>query len=313
MREKIEKQIRIYIYQILDAIEKGKKADNENPKLDFKRIWYDLKSKVGINEFLKDTTAIANTVGLDGFIVFGFDDKTGEFFDSYFEDSMLSDTSELNGIIIKRCSNLFDVIFYPIEIEGKRLSVLHIPPTLEKPIVITNYQKFNKDETIKGEEAQRIFIRKGTAIHPASKYDLEMMFYDRKNIKPDYELELEIVAISFLNGAHRRGEYINNAFQFYITFNYENLGRKSISIHKLALIIKTTSFSSEALLSLGGETWAKGEVKKTKNYQFIVDYNDTKCFLEADNREELELFIRIEMNNGKQLFKTFDFIPEYSR
>ena len=192
MREKVEKQIKIYICQALHSIEKGKKADNENPKLDFKREWYDMKTPIGINEFLKDTTAIANTVGLDGFIVFGFDDKTGKFFESNFEDSKLKDTSDLNGIIIKRCSNLFDVIFYPIEIDGNKLSVLHIPPTLEKPIVILNYQKFHKDKSIKDEEAHRIFIRKGTAIYPASKYDLELMFYDRKNIQPDYELELEI-------------------------------------------------------------------------------------------------------------------------
>ena len=29
--------------------------------------------------------------------------------------------------------------------------------------------------------------------------NLELMFYDRKNIQPDYELELEIVRIVFLN------------------------------------------------------------------------------------------------------------------
>ena len=312
MLEKIEKQIKVYIYQVLEAKKIGKPIDNENPKLDFKRQWYDLKNPKEINEFLKDTTAIANTVGLDGYIVFGFDEKEG-FFDSYFEDSKLRDTSDLNGIIAKRCSNLFDIVAYPIEIDGHQLSVLHIPPTLEKPILITNYQKFNKDGTLKPEgEQQRVFVRKGTSTMIANKYDLEMMFYDRKNIQPDYELELDIVRVKFFDTDSDGGRLIKNAFRFNINFNYENLGRKSISVQNLVLSIKTTSFSAESQFYRGGETWARGEVKGTGDYYFRFPYEDRNFLIEAAYRKDMELSLQIEMSNGKRLFKTFDFIPPYS-
>ena len=62
-----------YIIQSEEGLEK------ENLKFDFKKKWYNLKDEGEINEFIKDTSAIANTVGLDGFIIIGFDDAEKEF------------------------------------------------------------------------------------------------------------------------------------------------------------------------------------------------------------------------------------------
>ncbi len=89
--------------------------------------------------FLKDACAIANTVGLDGYIVIGFDEKTKELTNVKFDNSGLRDSNEINGIISRNVDpflqiNTFDMIFGKLS-----LSILHIPVSLEKPHVIRNY------------------------------------------------------------------------------------------------------------------------------------------------------------------------------
>ena len=80
--------------------------DKESLKFDFKYEWYPLNSLKGINEYLKDVTAMANTYGLDGFIVIGFDERRKQFKPAKFDNSGLKDTNELNKIIIKRVSHI---------------------------------------------------------------------------------------------------------------------------------------------------------------------------------------------------------------
>lgn len=46
--------------------------------MDFKTKWYDLTNETEINEFVKDTSAIANTPGLHGFIVIGYGELVEE-------------------------------------------------------------------------------------------------------------------------------------------------------------------------------------------------------------------------------------------
>lgn len=164
----------------------------ESPKIDFKRQWYDLKSKKGINEFLKDTTAIVNTVGLDGIIIIGWDDKACQYHAAKFKDSYLNDSNEVAGIIAKHCSDLFDFAIYDEVIEGNPVSIIHIPSSFSKPVVIKNYQTFHDNGSIKKEIEHCIWVRKGTSIHHATKYDLEMMYYDRKNIIQEEKLEFYV-------------------------------------------------------------------------------------------------------------------------
>jgi hypothetical protein len=40
---------------------------------------YDLINPKSINKFIMDASLIANTVGLDGYIVIGFENKSGKF------------------------------------------------------------------------------------------------------------------------------------------------------------------------------------------------------------------------------------------
>lgn len=58
----IENFVKSIIYQSKEGLNK------EYSKFDFKKEWCNLKELKGINEFLKDTSAIANTFGPDGYI-----------------------------------------------------------------------------------------------------------------------------------------------------------------------------------------------------------------------------------------------------
>lgn len=78
--------------------------DFENAKMEFKREWWNLGDIYGMNEFLKDLTAMANTPGDNGYIIVGLD-KTGNFFDAPLPD----DSAKLRGYIFKRIQEPIDV------------------------------------------------------------------------------------------------------------------------------------------------------------------------------------------------------------
>ena len=225
-RSEIEKTVKSYIEQDLGGLE------IENPKCDFKAKWYNLKIPKDINEFLKDTSAIANTFGLDGLIIIGYDSKQKSFIQASFCDSNLRDTSNLNDIINKRIDRLFDITVYEFIIEDNRISVLHIPPSIDKPHVIRNYQTFDKNNNVK-DELHRIFVRKGSSTYPASKNDIELMFYDRKNIIPDYKVlcsyhidTLRINASNYNNGSEQEFGEVKAGINLIL----ENLGKRPVAI-----------------------------------------------------------------------------------
>lgn len=154
----------------------NEEREAERPKVEFKRQWYDLKTDQGIAEFLKDSSAMVNTVGLDGFIAIGFDPKDPTYKPpTTFKDCKLNDINELRGVLVKGLSEAFDIELYSLKIIGYDLDVLHIPPSLNKPHVIKNHRTFHKDGKVKKEEENRILVRKSTGVFPATKYDVEMM------------------------------------------------------------------------------------------------------------------------------------------
>jgi len=215
---------------VADLIQKSMASlEAENPKVDLKRQWYDLTDKKGVNEFIKDTTAIANTYGLDGFLIFGFDEKKGTYQNAKSTDNGLRDSNEITNLISSRCSDLFDFNIYDFEIDGHQISVIHIPPTLAKPIVIPKYQTFDKKGNIIIHK-HKIFVRKGTSTTEASKHDIELMYYDRKNIIPDYAFKTYINAIS-----------TNLKYSTYVVFinlAIANLGRRPAPIKRINGILK---------------------------------------------------------------------------
>lgn len=220
-REEIIKLITNYIKQSQQGIE------IEHPKFDFKSKWYDLKSIAGISEFLKDTSAIANTVGLDGFIVIGYNDKNQEFTDSPLKESGLKDTSEIPNIISKHIDNQFSIDYYETSIDGSIIGILHFPPSIDKPHVIRNYKVQHGNDF--REEQNKIFIRKSSQTRTANKHDLELMYYDRKNIIPEYDIHVSFHKEAFRQEYQRKHEG-KLRIHSKVVLNIENAGRRPAAI-----------------------------------------------------------------------------------
>lgn len=225
--EEVLRQAHSYISQSIGGLEV------ENSKIDFKAIWYDLTEPKGINEFVKDTSAIANSFGPDGMLIFGYDDKKRQLYNCTFKESGLKDSSQLPDLINKRVDRLFHFNLIEGEVLGYNISIIHIPPSMDKPHVIRNYKTFDKTTLeIKSNEDHKIFIRRGSSTYPASKSDLELMYYDRKNIQSDYEILATSPrdSFSFMLIGMTNDQYFIRAKMNIIM---ENVGRRPVSICKI--------------------------------------------------------------------------------
>lgn len=213
----------------------------EHGKLEFKREWYNLKDDKGIAAFLKDVCAIANTVGPDGYLVIGFDTKNKKFNPVKFSDCGLRDSADLPGIIVKHVDSSFVIDFFPLEVDGQVLNVIHIPPSLDKPHVIRNHKSWPGGNL--REEIHRIFVRKGSTVREATKYDIELMYYDRKNIIPEYQFH---GTIDYRNGvfmAHAETAP-NSQLVKTLTWNFpfilENTGRRTVLVNSVKFSMMNT-------------------------------------------------------------------------
>lgn len=242
----------------------------ESPKVDFKTKWYDLrKNSIELYEFLKDTSSIANTFGLDGFIIIGFDEKSKSYNNSKFTDCGLRDTSDLYPLIIRRVSEPFDITVYDIVIDRKNLSIIHIPNSINKPHVIKNYKKEKKGKIIQ-ETDNKIFVRKGTGIFSANKYDLDLMYYDKKNNIPEYEVRIDAINNILKNGS---GDSSGSIY-YSLHFSIENLGRRPIAISDIKIIID--EFELLFILTRNLEITLKLENEKSKSA--IINPNNIKFY-----------------------------------
>lgn len=206
---------------------KNNDLDKETNKFDFKSKWYNLKDNIDINEFLKDITSIVNTIGPTGYLVIGYDEAAKEISGANFKDSGLKDVNELLGIIIKRVDRSFDIDFSELVIEGKSISVIEIPPSIDKPHVIRHYV------SKKGHESKNmIFVKNSTSTIVANKYHLDKMYYDRKNIKPEYLAYLT----SPMRGFQASKNVNTNKTNFNQHFYIENIGLRPICVSKMLLI-----------------------------------------------------------------------------
>lgn len=221
--EEIERLITSYLEQSIGGL------DKENPKFDFKKKWYNLTNLNEINEFLKDASSIANTFGPDGFIVIGFDENLKTFSSTTFSDSGLRDSSNIINLINKNVDRLFDLNTIDIKYKDNCLSVIHIAPSIDKPHVIKLYRKFGKDGKEMSQVENKIFVRKNSNTFSASKYDLELMYYDRKNLIPDFQIHANyhLSSIVFNINHEDRIQYTS-----YITL--ENSGRRPVAINSIS-------------------------------------------------------------------------------
>lgn len=227
--EKLKATVKAFISQAQAG------ASIENPKFDFKRKWPDLQDSQGISTFLRLVTSLANSVGPEGIVVYGFDEKSNEFHDAKFTDCGLKDTSQLNGLIVKRVDKAFILNCVDIDIEGHSLSVIQIPVSFDKPHVIKSYEKKSNSGPVK--EDHRIFVRKGSASELATKYDLDLMYYDQKNFILDYDLRITSGSIGIFEK--------DNKYRFQMRYIIENTGRRIVGISKLEFQFEVEFFLPE--------------------------------------------------------------------
>lgn len=202
--------------------------ESEKRKLEFKREWYDLTNANRIEEFCKDVAAMANTPGPDGFIVIGLGED-GTLTNSPILNCGLADASQITNIIIKRVrpSIQFEIHTITLEEEGNKvISVIKIPPSLDKPHVIGKYKNHQN----------YIPIRNGVQVSPANHADLEYMFYDRKNIVPDYALGF--LPIHGIPGAGSKRKGTDTILVLTSRFILQNTGRNPIAIISANLFIR---------------------------------------------------------------------------
>ncbi len=220
-----------FINQLIEQITDGQQV--ETNKIELKRQWYDFgaksQRKLAESEFAKDIAAIANTVGLTGYLIIGIDEEKRTLYDSPFTNCGLSDISDIRHLIVKTVDKPIDFDFIEVTVEDEQvkkiISVFEIPPSLDKPHVIKSFKPNEKAEI-----NNYIPVRKGTSINPANRSDIELMYYDRKNIEPEYALEMECPGrkFSFSSG--------NDYLSLQIPLCFTNFGRKPMAIVSVKLL-----------------------------------------------------------------------------
>jgi len=313
-RNEVESKIRVLIQHSLNGYEV------ESSKIDFKLKWYDLSDKKrGVNEFVKDVTAIANTIGLDGFIIIGFNDKKKEFRPTKFKDCRLNDSTEMQNLIIRKCSNLFTLNTFDFLFEGNPISVIHIPPTIDKPILVLNYEKYDVSGKLKKIEEQRVFVRKNSMNSYATKNDIELMFYDRKNLSPDYAYELNLISHSTNSkiqsgyGINRRDSYwVNNLI---LVFNLENLGTRNIVLKSSRVFLDSEEgeIIMDSVTTVNENTNRRAPishlistVKPNKSKKVQIGYSEMKLNKRIDRINLFKARVEIILANGKLIGNDFE-------
>lgn len=281
--EQIKPIVESYINQAIQDL------DKENPKMDFKSEWYNLKEELGINEFLKDTSAIANTPGLDGYIIIGFKDKKKEFFPATFTDCGLKDSHELVGLINSRVDRAYDIAVFNLLLGENKISVIYIPPSFDKPHVIRKYE--GKNGKI---ENQRVFIKNGSTTRIATKYDFDFISYDRKNQIAEYSLHLSSSKDSY----YPNWDDGQKKFKLGLNLIIENNGLRPVAIYEIVLKLHYLDFEIE-FISLYNKELQTSQSVKISN--FVVSPG-------AINSYPLLVFQSVE----KQSFHTYEiFLKKY--
>jgi len=232
MSDDLKKEVETKVLQFL--------ADQilETNRFEFKSKWYNLKERnikdsegkskpnKDYYEFLKDSTAIINSVGGNhGFIIIGVS-KEG-LVNTEISESGLKDASFVNDILISNVDNPFTVDVDYVIVNEKRLSVIHIPPSTNKPHIISLYRTENS------EYKNEIFVRSASGTNSANKGDLDRMYWERGNIIIDKKLACYIPVndISFSQGPDPNGVLL------WGKFNFESFGNKKIVLDRIVLDI----------------------------------------------------------------------------
>jgi len=284
----------------------------ETSKVDCKLKWYDLKSLGGKNEFIKDITAIINSIGQDGYIIIGFKDSNNKFNNSKFKDSGLVDTAEVQNLIASQCSNVFTVNIYDFKYMENELSVIHLPPIQNKPIFILKHYKRDKEGKYTVFEKERIFIRRGSTNSIANKSDLELIYYDKNNFNNDYDYSIDVLGFTL-----RTIERTNNRVKSYLTnchldLMVENYGKRIIAIKTATIKFESNgsqiSESAKHYIKNGNSTNVPVillNLKPGENNELKLRFTIQEDFNIENSGQENSL-IELKLTNDKTLTKKLE-------
>lgn len=206
--------------------------ETESNKVEFKSKWFNLKDKIGISSFMKSISAIANTYGLEGFLIFGYDESTKKLHETNFTMCGLDDKSKILDIMTRNLSDIIPINIIDDKLNGISYSFVHIPPTNKKPIIIKNYQTKDKKGNIKDNQ-HRVFVRTASGTRYAQKFDFDLMNYDNSNIKTEFDLEID-----YLNW-----HIESNPTSIKILMEVENIGLRPLIIGSSSIVFEDDSES----------------------------------------------------------------------
>lgn len=298
------KNIELYklIDQIVNRLLNGEQVEENRTEL--KSCWYNFSYKENRkkieSEFLKDLAAIANTPGPTGYLIVGINEKNGEIINSPFNKCGLNDISELYKLVVKSVDKPVDFelkeIPYQFEENKYIISILIIPPSLLKPHLITRY--FSKS----GQEIQNFIpVKKLTNIFPANRSDLELMYYDRKNIEPEFALEIK----SYNPRLAISGNESEIRIEFQICF--ENFGFKPVTIVDIKMAIsEMNNDDTPDVLNFNLDKYHTNDTVRGDDFNLPLRY------LIIPSNEVKTVYLKFKTFLSRSFsYKTRDFLEKY--
>ncbi|MEW6144855.1 MAG: ATP-binding protein [Thermodesulfobacteriota bacterium] len=251
----------------------------ENKKLELKSKWYDLKDADQRMNFCRDVSAIANTIGLEGYLIIGINEKNGAITNSPFKESGLNDKSEISGLLRKYVNPEPDCEIEEVELaynnEKNILSVIKIPNTKNKPYVVGKYKYCQN----------YIPVRKDGSINSASRLDLDEMYAERKGLELEYDIEVHKISNEPIFNQIGQHEQF---FRLSLDFSIHNKGSRAIAINKVSL-----SSDTDILTVNNMNYWTGKRHRKLSSDQ---------------QKSEMEFrFIPLEIEVGKRPIVRIDF------
>lgn len=209
----------------------------ENNKIDLKSEWYKLDQEEGQAEFAKDVCAIANTFGLEGCIIIGLK-ESGETFDAPVISSGIKDVNNIYQVLVKHTNPAPSIEIDVIKIGECNISIVKIPPSLDKPHFVKKHKT----------RLNAIFVRSGTSTKLANRSDIDLMYYDRKNIEPEYNAIIEIFSKDSFNFYPAKDHDRKPVLQINVKAFIQNIGRRPIAFKECSLVFEKND-SPEGSLS----------------------------------------------------------------
>ncbi|WP_158642127.1 helix-turn-helix domain-containing protein [Brevibacillus laterosporus] len=230
------------ILRISTTIRTG--VQNEDPKLELKKQFWDVSTNEGKEEFAKDLTVFANSPYGGGDIIVGIDGDTGELTHT----TLPTDASQLSDIIANKVQESFPVEFLEVDVDGINIIVVHIPSSNNKPHMLRRYK--NRENFIP--------IRKGTRTMPANKFDIDQMYAEKdKEVTPPYRLEPFIAS-------KRLNIYSETNFDFWWSCHIHllNTGSRINMLTDTSLIVYD---SNQEISTLNLTSFSTSEMKQSEN------------------------------------------------